>query len=191
MGIRRWWSSLGRPLGGEVGWGPLLFRLFGIPVRSGNEGSFHHVVTYTRTFRGALKLLAHMDKLTSRQIVERAKEVVTQSERSVQATLKTDSRERTRRRARGAMRTTNMDHDSLSNLLSSALRPSMQYKAPRRAREFLMFQPRCEPRVDYGGQAKVPRFKTRCKTHASCAEASRVCCIGGGALNTASLMMLI
>ena len=78
---------------------------------------------------------------------------------------------------RGAMRTTNMDHDSLSNLLSSALRPSMQYKAPRRAREFLMFQPRCEPRVDYGGQAKVPRFKTRCKTHASCAEASRVCCM--------------
>ena len=39
---------------------------------------------------------------------------------------------------RGAMRTTNMEHDSLSNLLNLALRPSMQYKAPRRAREFLV-----------------------------------------------------
>ena len=91
--------------------------------------------------------------------------------------------------SRGAMRTTNMDHDSLSNLLSSALRPSMQYKAPRRAREFLMFQPRCEPRVDYGGQAKVPRFKTRCKTHASCAEASRVCCMAFSMMEMGQIQM--
>ena len=44
--------------------------------------------------RGALKLLAEMDKLTSTEIVQRAKEVITHSERSVKATLKTDSRER-------------------------------------------------------------------------------------------------